>query len=130
MAASGDPCFNRSTPGRCTGTPDVNYYNLEVHSRVDNPDLFRWGDAVEGRVAGALWDLFDNSPGENYDRASYSFGSIAELALGNNLHPLAMFWYFLDITYPEDHLQNGFAFWWNTINYVDIQQNFLPLVIK
>jgi hypothetical protein len=57
-----DPCYDFDT-GPCTGTPDVRNYNLESHGRGDQ---YPWGDAVEGRVAGALYDIFD-STNDGYD---------------------------------------------------------------
>jgi len=58
LAVNRDWCFDFGI-GPCTGTPDYDYYNLEAHSRDDDQRVFPGGDRVEGRVAGALYDLFD-----------------------------------------------------------------------
>jgi len=127
MAVNGDPCFNfKENP--CWGTIDQDYYNLEVHSRTDNPSIFPWGDGVEGRVAATLYDLYDPQ-NENYDMVSAGFAPISQLALGN-VHPFIQFWYLWNISSGQDYLKSGLAFWWNTVDYANIQQIFLPVVMK
>jgi hypothetical protein len=75
LVVNGDPCYDFDA-GPCTGGPDIRHFNLEAHSRSDNPQLFPWGDAVEGRVAGALYDLFDNT-NEGFDSATFGFAPVA-----------------------------------------------------
>jgi hypothetical protein len=76
LAVNGDPCFDFGR-GPCTGTADQDHYNLETHSRNDNPQQFPWGDTVEGRVAGALYDLMDpNNEAPWWDTANFGFAPI------------------------------------------------------
>ena len=45
MAVNGDQCYNfKENP--CGGTPDGDSYNFEIHSRLDDPLQFPWGDTV------------------------------------------------------------------------------------
>jgi hypothetical protein len=76
LAVNGDPCYDFGL-GPCTGLPDQNHFNLEIHSRNDNPQPFSWGDTVEGRVAGALYDLMDaNNEAPWYDSASFGYAPV------------------------------------------------------
>ena len=69
-----------------------NYYNLETHGRSDNPQSFPWGDTVEGRVAGALYDLFDNT-NEGFDSANFGFRPIVDLVFQEPLEQtFRLFW--------------------------------------
>ena len=77
LVVNGDECYDFDV-GSCTGAPDVRHYNLETHSRSDDPQVFPWGDIVEGRVAGALYDLFD-SANEDFDSATFGFAAIATI---------------------------------------------------
>jgi hypothetical protein len=69
-----DTCYDNGI-GPCAGRPDIDYYDLESHGRGDQ---FPWGDTVEGRIAGALYDLFD-SANDGYDNASFGFDPIADI---------------------------------------------------
>jgi hypothetical protein len=73
LVVNNDQCFDFGI-GPCTGIQDYNYYDLETHGIGDQ---FPWGDAVEGRVAGALYDIFDNG-NEGYDSASFGFAPIGD----------------------------------------------------
>lgn len=73
LIVNGDQCYDWDW-GPCNGT----YYDLEAHNLDDNPDIYNFGDAVEGRVAGALCDLVDEN-NEIYDKTSLEFDDIAYL---------------------------------------------------
>jgi hypothetical protein len=76
VAGNGDSCYDLGL-GPCTGTADRDHYNLETHTRNDNPQQFPWGDTVEGRVAGALYDLVDpNNEAPWWDSANFGFAPI------------------------------------------------------
>jgi hypothetical protein len=79
LVVNGDRCYDFRT-GPCSGVPDRDHYDLETHSRSDDPQRFPWGDTVEGRVAGALYDLFD-STNEGFDSATFGFAPIARIVL-------------------------------------------------
>jgi len=78
MLNPNDTCYDFGV-GPCTGIPDQGHYNLETHNRNDNPSQFPWGDTVEGRVAGALYDLWDSTNEPIYDIATFGFDPIADL---------------------------------------------------
>jgi len=91
LVVNGDPCYDFRT-GPCTGISDYDYYDLEAHSRSDNSQLFPFGDIVEGRVAGALYDLFD-STNEGFDSASFGFAPIANIVFqAPNEDRFSAFW--------------------------------------
>lgn len=91
LVVNGDSCYDFGQ-GPCTGIPDRDYYNLETHSRSDNPQLFPWGDTVEGRVAGVLYDLFDNT-NEGFDSANFGFRPIVDLVFQEPLEQtFLLFW--------------------------------------
>jgi len=73
-----DTCYDFGV-GPCAGIPDWDHYNLETHNRNDNPAQFPFGDTVEGRVAGALYDLWDNMNEPIYDSATFGFDPIADI---------------------------------------------------
>jgi hypothetical protein len=77
LVVNGDRCYDFGT-GPCTGISDHDHYGLEAHSRSDDPQVFPLGDIVEGRVAGALYDLFD-SVNEGFDSATFGFAPIVNL---------------------------------------------------
>ncbi len=129
MAVNQDPCYN-FTSDPCGGSPDGQYYNLELHSRVDDPGQFPWDDSVEGRVASTLYDLYD-SQNEGFDMIYAGFAPISQLALNYpGVHQLRLFWYEWNATSYQDYLKSGLTFWWNTVNYANIQQVFLPVIKK
>jgi len=128
LAVNNDPCYNVLKVIACTGIKDQDYYNLEVHSRTDTDPNFNKGPAVEGRVAGALYDLYDNT-NEGYDRISAGFYPIAHIALGNS--PINTFWDFWNnwnSSSGQNQLLSGLTLWWNTINF--IYWTYLPTVLK
>ncbi len=82
ILVNGDTCYDLNS-GHCSGIPDIYSFNLETHDRSDDPQYFPWGDFVEGRIAGALYDLVDPND-DGYDTASFGFGPVANVALINN----------------------------------------------
>lgn len=78
LLVNNDPCFEWAR-GPC-GAGGGAFENLEVRSRNDMPPAFPWGDRVEGRIAGALYDLFDNN-NEGFDSAAFGFDPIAAIVL-------------------------------------------------
>jgi hypothetical protein len=73
-----DACFDYQI-GPCQGILDQDYFNLETHSRNDNQAQFPFGDIVEGRVAGALYDLWDSTNEPIFDSATFGFDPIADM---------------------------------------------------
>jgi hypothetical protein len=131
LAVNGDQCYNFG-PNPCQGTADTDYYNLEAHSRADRDQVkFPWGDTVEGRVAGALYDLYDSN-NEGFDRISTNFYHIAYFALGGT--QITSFYDFWSNHWKFNSGQNpflsGLTLWWNTIGYINVRQINLPIVIK
>ena len=82
LLINGDGCYDWDL-GPCSGS----YINIEDHNLFDLPVQFSFGDAVEGRVAGALFDLVDGT-NELFDLTSVQLGYIVDvlnspLPLGN-----------------------------------------------
>lgn len=69
LAVNGDPCYDWGI-GPCGGGSE----NLETPTWPVFPDQRPTGDDVEGRVAGALYDLFDRAD-DGYDRANFGIFS-------------------------------------------------------
>jgi hypothetical protein len=78
LLVNDDVCFDWGR-GPC-GAGGGAFENLEDRSRNDMPPAFPWGDRVEGRIAGALYDFFDNN-NEGFDSAIFGFGPIAAIVL-------------------------------------------------
>ncbi len=130
LFVNGDQCFNRSAKNPCQGIPDQSYYDLEVHSRIDDNPVFEWGDHVEGRVAGALYDFYDNI-NEGSDMIYTGFGPIAHIVLDNTrIETFSEYWSSWIGTHPQTFAAAGFTLWWNTIKYANIQQTYLPVIKK
>jgi hypothetical protein len=115
LAVNGDACYDFDL-GPCTGAANGRHYNLETHTRNDIPTDFAWGDGVEGRVAGALYDLMDaNNESPWYDGATWGFDVIADIAmsgLGNT--SLQDFWN----SYQGADKHNGVrSLYQNTVDY-------------
>jgi hypothetical protein len=128
MAVNSDHCYNQSAINPCTGIADQDYYDLEEHSKLDDPK-FPFGDTVEGRVAAALYDLYDLN-NEGYDRQTNFFFPISQIALGSSqVETLQDFWNDW-ISSGRDQSRSGLTFWWNTINYINILWTFLPVARK
>jgi hypothetical protein len=126
LVVNGDPCYD-FLEDPCEGLPDEDYYNLEVHNRTDDPDVFHWGDSVEGRVAASMYDLYDTN-NEGFDWRSAGYGPISKIALGSSqVTTFQNFWNGW-IGSSQDPVLSGFTLWWNTINYANIQQIYLPII--
>jgi hypothetical protein len=93
LAVNGDACYDLDL-GPCSGAVDVRHFNLETHSRSDSAQDFPWGDGVEGRVAGVLYDLMDYSNESPwYDDATWGFDAIVDMAMtGLGYATLQDFW--------------------------------------
>jgi hypothetical protein len=128
LVVNNDQCYN-FIQNPCQGVPDGDYYNLEVHNRGDQPNSFNWGDAVEGRVAAALYDLYDPD-NEGFDRRSAGFGPISKIALGSTQTTTFQIFWNNWIGSSQDPFLSGLTLWWNTIEYVNIRQVFLPVIMK
>ena len=76
LAVNNDPCYDFGR-GSCGAYPGF-FYNLELIDRNYLPPNYPWGDLVEGRVAGALYDLFGSSD-DGYDSADFGFDPIADI---------------------------------------------------
>jgi hypothetical protein len=129
LAVNGNQCYD-FTENPCSGTANQDYYDLEAHSRADNPGQFTWGDQVEGRVAGSLYDFYDYNS-EGFDRIFAGFYPIAQIALGSTQVTTTLnFWNRWKTESGQDEFVSGLTLWWNTISYVNIRQVFLPTVMK
>ncbi|MCS6827127.1 MAG: transthyretin-like family protein [Caldilinea sp.] len=116
LPVNNDACFDWRE-GPCSGIPDQHHYNLETHSRNDNPAAFPWGDRVEGRIAGALYDLFDND-NEGFDSAAFGFGPIAAIVLDNQPEDrFFTFWQRWRVAYENRRHHALRALHQNTIDY-------------
>jgi hypothetical protein len=62
-------------PMAVQGTTEWNGYQFEASTWSVPPGDNLTGDAIEGRVAGALYDLFDNT-NDGWDQVSFGFGPI------------------------------------------------------
>lgn len=123
LLVNGDECYDFDV-GPCTGAPDVRHYNLETHSRSDNPQVFPWGDTVEGRVAGALYDLFD-SANDDFDSATFDFAPIASIVFqAPHEDRFSAFWDSWKASGQNNHHAVR-AFYQNTIDY-DAPPRFEP----
>ena len=126
LLVNNDTCYNFS-PNPCTGIPDQNYINLEVHSRVDTNYFMSWGAQTEGRVAAALYD-FEDINNEGYDLVGFAFAPIADIALGGSqITTFNEFWNAW-LNNGHEYFPSGLTLWWNTIDYVNVQQTFLPVI--
>jgi len=115
IAVNGDVCYDKGV-GPCTGVPNQDNYDLENHSRNDNAQDFAWGDGVEGRVAGTLFDLMDSANESPwYDTASWGFDPLADIAMvGSGRFSLMEFW----SSYQGIDKHNGVrSIYQNTIDY-------------
>ncbi len=116
LAVNRDVCYDFDE-GPCTGLADGRHYNLENHTRNDNDfENFPWGDEVEGRVAGALYDLLDvynESPW--YDTALWGFDQIVDIAFKDSgQYTLYEFW----SSYTGNNKHHGIrSIYQNTIDY-------------
>jgi hypothetical protein len=116
LVVNGDSCYDFDI-GPCTGAPDVRHYNLETHGRNDNPSQFPWGDTVEGRVAGALYDLWDNTNEPLFDSATFGFDPVIDLVFqAPHEDTFAKFWDSWRTSGQNKH-QAVRAIYQNTIDY-------------
>jgi hypothetical protein len=114
LPANGDTCFDYGI-GPCGAGGGV-YENLESRNRNDYPPSFPWGDIVEGRVAGALYDLFD-STNEGYDSAAFSLDPITDIVFqGTSETTFNEFWNNWKASGQNKH-HSVRAFYQNTIDY-------------
>ncbi len=109
LAVNGDACFDWESPP-CQG--------LTVNLELPTWGSQQWndGDEVEGRVAGALYDLLDSRE-DGQDRAAVGFGPIWAIADETEAeNGLASFWDRWKAG-PEDAHLPVQALYQNTINY-------------
>ena len=103
--------------GYCIGQANIRHFDLENHTRNDpNAEGSWWGDNVEGRVAGTLYDLMDSTNESPwYDNASWGFDPITDIALvGSGRSSLQQFW----AAYQGTDKHNGVrSIYQNTIDY-------------
>lgn len=79
------------------------YFVFDDGSKVNMEDTgsFDDGDTVEGRVAGALWDLYDSS-NDGQDTKSYSFSTIYEPVYTTRISDFEDYWdEWLDLSNPS-----------------------------
>ncbi len=75
-------------PMAVSGLSSYDWKDLETPTWGDGHPL---GDTVEGRVAGALYDLFDDNVGEVHDSAAFGFAPIWDIVGDNSVE-----WSFYD----------------------------------
>jgi hypothetical protein len=122
MTAPADQCYDKLV-GPCTGAVDSQYYNLETHGRGDQ---YPWGDTLEGRVAGALYDLFD-STNEGYDSAAVGFDPITDIVFQESDY-YALYYFWVDWKSSGQNKHHALrAIYQNTIDY-DTLPRFSPLL--
>ncbi len=123
LPVNGDPCYDFGI-GPCSGVSDRDHYNLETQNRNDGRSK---GDKVEGRVAGALYDLFDNT-NEGYDQVFFGFSPIWNIIrtvpTETSFRDFSNSW----IASGYDLRTSLLAFYQNTIDYLGT--NYLPVIIK
>lgn len=115
VAVNGDICYDFDD-GPCTGQANIRHFDLENHTRNDSAQDFAWGDGVEGRVAGALYDLMDSANESPwYDNASWGFDPIVDIALvGSGRSSFQQFW---DACQGSDKHNGVRSIYQNTIDY-------------
>jgi hypothetical protein len=85
------------------------------------------GDSVEGRVAGALYDLFDSTNEASYDSATFSYDSIADIVFQGSVETtFPGFWNSWMISGQNKHHAVR-AIYQNTIDYDTIPRFDPPL---
>lgn len=72
LIVNGDRCFDLETRGPCDGVMDYTSFDLEYQGWWDGRPI---GDQVEGRVAGALYDVTDDN-NEGFDDRGDSFSRV------------------------------------------------------
>jgi hypothetical protein len=110
LAVNGDSCYDFDQ-FVCSG------YDLENHTRNDpNIQGSWWGDNVEGRVAGTLYDLMDSANESPwYDNAYWGFAPIVDIALvGSGRSSLQQFWTAYQGTDKHNAVRSIYQ---NTIDY-------------
>jgi hypothetical protein len=67
---------------------------------------------------------------EGFDRIYAGFSPISHIALGSS--QITTFQNFWDtwVNSGQDQFLSGLTLWWNTINYVNIRQVFIPFISR
>ncbi|MFZ3070413.1 MAG: hypothetical protein WA110_04745 [Anaerolineaceae bacterium] len=122
LPVNGDTCYDFGI-GPCSGS----YYDLEAHSLTDPPPPpYYRGDMVEGRVAGALYDLFDTT-NEDFDSDDFGMVPLTEVVFQEPLEQsFPDFWESWKVTRHSQHNAVR-TFYQNTIDY-DTPPYFEPLL--
>lgn len=117
LVVNGDPCYDFDT-GPCSGEPEERHYNLESHNLYDPPPppSSDRGDLVEGRVAGALYDLFDTA-NEDFDSDYFGMAPLTEAVFQGPFEE--SFFDFWESWKAASHSQHNAVrtFYQNTIDY-------------
>ncbi|MEM4217584.1 MAG: hypothetical protein QXZ09_06145 [Candidatus Methanomethylicaceae archaeon] len=103
--------------------PVYNYIGGNID--LESPVAFQNGDAVEGRVAGALWDIFDGA-NDGLDRYSEGFSNIWNTIFSQTDNTFFEFWADFRNRTSNRHLAVQ-ALYQNTIDYNDPPQWLPPL---
>lgn len=122
-----DTCYDWG-PGPCgaNGFPSENIETRTWPNQPGQPDATT-GHTVEGRVAGALFDLYDNSPTERWDTANFGFVPIWNIVrTAPNENSFAEFWNSWKKAGNNKHVSVQ-AIYQNTIDY-DSAPRFDPLL--
>lgn len=126
LLVNGDHCYDKGV-GPCTGTRDNQYFDLENQGWSDSQSR---GPTVEGRVAGALYDLYDSNNEGPFDIATNSFESMwiimrDRVPAAQTLADFGNSWKNSGYNYGQFLL----VAYQNTIDY-GLRWNYLPLILK
>jgi hypothetical protein len=126
LLVNGDRCYDKGV-GPCTGTRDQQYFDLENQGWSDTQTR---GPTVEGRVAGALYDLYDSNNEGPFDIATNSFVSMWIImrdrpTAAQTLADFGNSWKNTGYNYGQFLLVS----YQNTIDY-GLRWNYLPLIRK
>lgn len=124
VVVNGDQCYDKGL-GPCTGTLNFDYFNVENQNWNDGKPR---GDKVEGRIAGALYDLYDNA-NDGFDQIGLGFAPIWSVVknppVENSFHDFWNSWK----ANGNNPIQSLLAFYQNTIDY-GVWWNYLPVILK
>lgn len=126
LLVDGDYCYDKGS-GPCTGIRDSQYFDLENQGWNDGHAT---GPTVEGRVAGALYDLYDSNNEGPFDNATNSFEALwvimrDRIPCAETLSDFGNSWQNTGYDYAQ-FLSVSFQ---NTIDYGP-KRTYLPLIMK
>ncbi|MFZ3070682.1 MAG: hypothetical protein WA110_06135 [Anaerolineaceae bacterium] len=108
LIVNGDTCYD-SDNIICSG------YDIEDHGYYDSSEYDR-GDRVEGRVAGMLYDLFDNE-NEDFDSTTFGLIPITEVVFQEPLEQTSLYYWGNWQDAGHNKHNSVQTFYQNTIDY-------------